>query len=169
MRGFQKFYFSFQELLWRGSEYLPLEWPHVTMLGHHIVHLTSTIHLIGPGCIQMLCILFLTCTGVSVTHHKQVWRIYIHAKSSCQEVRSSCMRMCSVCQLFSCIWLFATPWTIDHQTPLSMGFSRQEYWSGLPVPPPGDLPNPGIEPMSPVFPALADGLFVTEPPGKPFS
>ena len=169
MRGFQKFYFSFQELLWRGSEYLPLEWPHVTMLGHHIVCLTSTINLIGPGCIQMPCISFLTCIGVSVTCHKQVGRICIHAKSSCQAVRSSCMGTCSVSQLFSCIWIFATLWTIDHQTPLSMGFSRQEYWSGLPVPPPRDLPNPGIEPMSPVFPALADGLFVTEPPGKPFS
>ena len=42
-----------------------------------------------------------------------------------------------------------TPWTVAHQAPLSMGFSRQEYWSGLPCPPPGDLPNPGIEPRSP--------------------
>ena len=60
MRGFPKFYFSFQELLRRGSEYLALEWPHVTVLGHHVVHLTSTIHLIGPRCIQMLCISFLS-------------------------------------------------------------------------------------------------------------
>ena len=44
--------------------------------------------------------------------------------------------------VLSCIWLFATPWTIAHQAPLSMGFSRQEYWSGLPCPPPGDLPDP---------------------------
>ena len=117
----------------------------------------------------MLCISFLTCVGASVTHHKQVWRLCIHAKSSCQEVRSSCMCTCSVTQLFSCIWIFVAPWTVAHQTPLSMGFSRQEYWSGLPVPPPWDLPNPGIKPGSPVFPALADRLFVTEPPGKPFS
>ena len=47
-----------------------------------------------------------------------------------------------------------TLWTIAHQSSLSMGFSRQEYWSGLPFPPPGDLPNPGIKPMSPVAPAL---------------
>ena len=54
---------------------------------------------------------------------------------------------------------FATPWTVVHQAPLSMGFSRQEYWSGLPCPPPGDLPNPGIKPESPVSPALqADSL-----------
>ena len=49
---------------------------------------------------------------------------------------------------FSCVWLFAAPWTVAHQAPLSMGFSRQEYWRGLPCPSPGDLPNPGIEPVS---------------------
>ena len=48
---------------------------------------------------------------------------------------------------------FATPWTVVHQAPLSMGFPRPEYWSGLPFPPPGELPNPGIEPMSPASPA----------------
>ena len=48
----------------------------------------------------------------------------------------------------------ATPWTAAHQVPLSMGFSRQEYWSRLPCPPPGDLPNPGMEPTSPESPAL---------------
>ena len=51
--------------------------------------------------------------------------------------------------------LFATPWTVANQAPLSMGFSRQEYWSGLPFPSPGDLPNPGIEPRSPAFQADA--------------
>ena len=56
---------------------------------------------------------------------------------------------------FSCVSLFVTPWTAVHQAPLSMGFSRQEYWSGLQVPPPRDLPDPGIEPKSPVSPALA--------------
>ena len=57
-------------------------------------------------------------------------------------------------QLLSRIWLFATPWTAAHQAPLSMGFFRLEYRSGLPLPPPGELPEPGIEPMSPVSPAL---------------
>ena len=56
----------------------------------------------------------------------------------------------------SCVRLFVTPWTVAHQAPLSMGFSRQEYWSGLPFPSPGHLPDPGIEPM---FPALAGRLF----------
>ena len=66
--------------------------------------------------------------------------------------------------LFSCIQLFATPWTLACQAPLSMGFPRQEYWSMLPFPPPGDLPDPGTEPLSP---ALAGRLFIPEPPGKP--
>ena len=56
------------------------------------------------------------------------------------------------------VWLFATPWTTAYQAPVSMGFSRQEYWSGLPCPSPGDLPDPGIEPKSPV---LASRFFAT--------
>ena len=55
----------------------------------------------------------------------------------------------------------ATLWTIAHQAPLSMGFSRQEHWSGFPFPSPGDLPNPGIEPTSLTSPALAGGFFTT--------
>ena len=51
-------------------------------------------------------------------------------------------------QLLSCVWLFAAPWSVVHQVPLSRGFPKQEYWSELPFPPPGDLPNPGIEPLS---------------------
>ena len=62
------------------------------------------------------------------------------------------------------VQLFATPWTVAHQAPPSMGFSRQEYWSGLPFPSPGDLPNPGIEPRSP---ALQADALTSEPPGKP--
>ena len=65
------------------------------------------------------------------------------------------------------IGLFATPWTVAHQVPLSLEFPRQEYWSKLPFPSPGDLPDPGIEPMSPESPALADGFYNIEPPGKP--
>ena len=65
------------------------------------------------------------------------------------------------------VQLFATPWTVALQAPLLVGFSRQEYWSGLLFPPPGDLSNPGIKPMSSAPPALAGGYFTTEPPGKP--
>ena len=57
--------------------------------------------------------------------------------------------------MLSRVRLFATLWTVAHQVPLSMGFSKQEYGSGLPFPPPGDLPNLGMELTSPVFPALA--------------
>ena len=53
------------------------------------------------------------------------------------------------------VWFFATPWTVAHQAPPSRGFSRQEYWSGLPFPSPGDLPDPGIEPRSPTLEADA--------------
>ena len=60
--------------------------------------------------------------------------------------------------------LFVTPWTVAYQAPLSMGFSRQEYWNGLPFRNPGDLPDPGIEARSPAF--QADAL-TSEPPGKP--
>ena len=64
---------------------------------------------------------------------------------------------------FSSVQLCATPWIVAHQAPLSMGFSRQEYWSGLPCPPPRDLPNPGTEPRSPAL--QADSLS-SEPAGK---
>ena len=71
--------------------------------------------------------------------------------------------MCKkIVKSLSRVRLFATPWTIAHQAPLSMGFSRQEIWSGLPLPSPGDLPDPGIEPRSPVL--EADTL-TSEPPG----
>ena len=62
---------------------------------------------------------------------------------------------------------FATSWTAAHQTPLSMGFPRQEYWSGLPIPSSGDLHDPGIEPLSPMASAVAGRFFNSEPPGKP--
>ena len=67
-------------------------------------------------------------------------------------------------QSFSHVWLFANSWIVAYQAPLSMEFSRQEYWSGLPFPSPGDLPNPGIKPRSPTW--QADAL-PSEPPGKP--
>ena len=70
--------------------------------------------------------------------------------------------MCTcLCLSLSHVQFFGTPWAVASQAPLSMGFPRQEYWSGLPFPPPGDLHNPGIEPLSP-----AGGFFTTEPPTK---
>ena len=72
--------------------------------------------------------------------------------------------MVVVVESLSGVQLFATLWTVARQAPLSMGFSRQEYWSGLPFPSPGDLPDPGIEPGSPTL--QADYL-PSGPPGKP--
>ena len=71
-----------------------------------------------------------------------------------------------VLRRFSHVQLCKTPGTMAHQAPLSTGLFWQEYWSGLPVPPPGHLPSPGLEPASPVAPTLAGGFFTTEPPGK---
>ena len=68
----------------------------------------------------------------------------------------ACMLSC-----FSCVQLFVTLWTVDHQASLPMVFSKQEYWRGLPCPPPGDLPDPGIKPLSLTSPALAGRFFTT--------
>ena len=73
-------------------------------------------------------------------------------------IMATCMHVLS---RFSRVRLLATLWTVAHQAPLSLGFSRQEYQSGLPCPPPGDLPDPGIEPRSLTSPALAGGIFTT--------
>ena len=66
-------------------------------------------------------------------------------------------------KLLSCVRLFATPWTVAYQASPSLGFSREEYWSGLPFPSPGDLPDPGIEPGPP---ALEADALTSEPPGS---
>ena len=70
-------------------------------------------------------------------------------------VTQSCLTLCDPMDYTAC------------KAPLSIAFPRQEYWSGLPFPSPGDPPDPGIEPVSPVSPALVGGFFTTEPPGKP--
>ena len=72
----------------------------------------------------------------------------------------------SVLSRFSCVQLFATPWTAACQASLSMGFSRQEYWSGLPCPSPGDIPNPGNEPVT-LKSALAGRIFITSATWEP--
>ena len=85
-------------------------------------------------------------------HHLSFWG----SKSLCEAL--------VVVQALSRVWLFVTPWTVACQAPLSMVFARQEYWSGLPFPTPGDLPDPGVELESP---ALAGWFFTAEPPRKP--
>ena len=86
---------------------------------------------------------------------KEIWCLSVDFYSGRNQIRSD--------QSLSCVRLFVTPWTVAHQAPLTLEFSRQEYWSGLPFPSPGDLPNPGIEPESPAL--QADSL-PSEPPGK---
>ena len=88
--------------------------------------------------------------------------------SSLRVPSSKCIVDICICVcVLSCVQLFAIPRTVARQIPLSMEFSRQEYWSGLPFPTPGDLPNPGIKPKSPASPAMAGGFFTTVPPGEP--
>ena len=84
------------------------------------------------------------------------------------QVYSKVIQLYIVCaQLLSHVLLFVAPWTVACQAPLSMGFSSQEYWSGLSLPLPGDLPHPGTEPTSFASPALAGAFFITVPPWKP--
>ena len=72
-----------------------------------------------------------------------------------------------MCYITSAVELFMTPWTVVCQASLSMGFSRKVYWSGLPFPSPGDLPDPGDRSQVPVSPALAGRFFITPPLEKP--
>ena len=73
----------------------------------------------------------------------------------------ACVRACARALVLSHVRRFGTPWTATRQAPLSVRFPRQDYWSGLPFPPLGYLPNPGIEPISPSSPALANGFIIT--------
>ena len=105
---------------------------------------------------------------VTLPSHFHTWILF---EKLFPQVTGPCLALwyeacvCMSAQSLSRVQLFATPWTVACQAPLSMGFPRQEYWSGLPFLSPGDLPNPGIKPVSP---ALASGFFTTEPPGKPY-
>ena len=90
-------------------------------------------------------------------------RVYRWSSSCSRRLLPTAHRLQSVSCTLSCVWLSATPWTVAHQAPLSVGVSRQECWSGLPFPPPRALPNPGNEPWS----AYIGGRISSEPPGKP--
>ena len=92
------------------------------------------------------------------------WEILI--QKVWDEVQESQFLTSSQVKSLSHVWLFVTPWTVAYQVPLSMGFSRQKCWSGLPFPSPGDLPDQGIEPGSP---ALWAEALPSEPPGKPLA
>ena len=77
------------------------------------------------------------------------------------EVREGKILLVCCAQMFSHVWLFATPWSVAHQAALSMGFSQQACWNRMPFPSPGDLPDPGIELASLLSPAFAGGFFTT--------
>ena len=93
--------------------------------------------------------------------HQQLWVIPLQLPHQKRKWSFSLSVHACLQRHFSCVWLFATLWTIAHQTPLSIEFSRQEYWSRLPCPTPGDLPDPGMEVKSLTSPALAGGFFTT--------
>ena len=100
--------------------------------------------------------------GGPVLHPHSPTQAYDRARSERRRIQASFLtgHPCAcVLHRFNRVRLFATPWTVGPQAPLSMGFSRQEYWGGLPCPSPGDLPDSGIEPASPASPALAGRLF----------
>ena len=82
----------------------------------------------------------------------------LHSSQIPGHFREAQSLLCVVVCVLSHVWFFGTPWTVACQSPLSIEFSRQEYWSGLPCPLPGDLPDPGVEPMSLASPALAGGF-----------
>ena len=107
-------------------------------------------------------VLYSICQQIwKIQHWPQDWKrsvfIPIPKKGNAKECSSEAKSL-------SHVRLFATPWTVAYQAPPSVGFFRQEYWSGLPFPSPGDLPNPGIEPRSP---ALQADALLYEPSGKP--
>ena len=105
----------------------------------------------GGGWVWGVCVC--VCTKIV---HGYVW--------VCVHVRPPSVCVCARAQSLSHVWLSLTLWTVAHQAPLSMGFSGQEYWSGLPFPPPGHLPSPGIQPASPASPACILGRFFTDEP-----
>ena len=155
---------------------LPLEpsshTPHPTPLGHHRTlelrarvqsslcyiaasHQLSISHMVMYTC---QCYYLNSCHPLLPPLCPQVHSLHISSLSL--EIGSF------PCAVFNCVWLFATPWTGAPHAPLSMGLSRQEYWSRLPFPTPGGLPDPGIKPTSLTSPELAWRFFTTVLPNR---
>ena len=143
---------------------------HVSVLQHKVFNSHCEFGLIPLG---FSSVLFwkpdlITCRCVSLLFYEfKILSIICSFDHS--EESTFCLKFwfplhaCLHSQLLSHAQLFGTPWTVARQAPLSMGFSRQEYWSGLPFPSPGDLPNPGIKLKSPT---LAGRFLITEPPQR---
>ena len=113
---------------------LRLRYRAVVVFGYHPnKYWDCYFHLLAVPCPYVLWLLY------SSGYHQPVWSVSSPNLNSWQRHLTA---FAFVLSLFSCVWLFATLWTVIRQAPLSMGFSRQEYWSGLPCPRPGNLPNP---------------------------
>ena len=109
-------------------------------------------HLEYALLLLLICLCSLHCDLQGSLIFKDPSRLLLVLNSLCRtRGKSTCMHLCMRARSLSCVQLFATPWTAAFQAPLSMEFSRQENWSGLPFPSPGDLPDPGIELSSPAL------------------
>ena len=119
-------------------------------------HFLTTLHNVTSPSLHLVCTFLVTVKGLTF--------LYLWAIGSCLMGCNYLMARVHALNrsvVSNSLW---PPWTVAHQAPLSVGFPRQEFWSGLPFPPPGNLPNPGIEPASS---ALAGRVFTAEPPQKP--
>ena len=120
---------------------------------------------LGVGVCVCVCVCVYFARSV-VSDSLQPHRLYNPPVSSVHRILQVRILERKKGKLLSLVWLFATPWTVAHHAPQSKGFSRQEYWSGLAFPSPGDLPDPGIKPVSLASPAMSGGFFSTVPPAK---
>ena len=151
------------------SESLPPD-AHNSLSSQSLVFNIACFHFMIPIRDLILLVLFIHLFCLSTLEYNLLKRkdLYDLFKATSPSFRKDflhSMHGYSIAQ--SCLHLFVTLWVAACQAPLSMGFSRQEYWNRLPLPPPEDLPNPEIECTSLVSPALAGRFFTTVPTGKP--
>ena len=146
------FWETFRYLLWANSNF----W-------HTEIHWNLPVRMDIPGSGKNEIWSSQTLNPVDISPALMLHRIFSTTGKNSQTFSPWLLWLSEWVKSLSHVQLFATPWTVAQQAPPSMGFSRQEYWSGLPFPSPGDLPDPGIEPRSPTL--QADSL-PSEPPGK---
>ena len=157
---------------WDGSGMGPWTEPQLTVAGSFLVPHTVLVSIMNDHRLVDLkatdtvlsqCLVTASILGLW-PHRFSLWPLSTQGLLFCSQI-SMCLPPtrvhARVLSRFSRAPLCATPWTVARQAPLSVGFSRQEHWSGLPCSPPGDLPDPGIEPASLTSPALAGWFFTT--------
>ena len=147
-----KFFIPNLTFYWKNFKVLPLYSDYISIYAPCFVHRKICCKCEGHS--------IPACFGYNSYGSIYVW--YITNKSTVLYM----MYVCACVYVLSHVLLFETAWTVACEASLSMGFSRQEYWSGLPFPPPGDLSDPGTEPASLASPALAGIFFTTVPPGN---